>query len=343
MVKSRWFVVASLGVGLSLGAGLLGPAPARADSPRLAEARRAIEEVRYDRAEELLGAALRDGGNSPETMLELYKLAASTAVVLGKDELAEQYYRRLLSLDPKATLDEGLAPKLKRPFVAAQAHVNAHGGLRARTRRADDAVEVVIESDPLSMVAAVALRGATGKPARFTPEGRAVVELGDDGDGERGEDARELVLLDELGNQLQRLPVPAAERELPPDPREPEDRWEPSPKRSLLRTWWFWTIPATASLGVGIVTGLQSREASADLDALLASPAPFFGDAEALRKRSRERATIANVSFAAAGVFAIVAGVMLVTQSDDAKPASTALVPTLGGDGSFGVSLSGQL
>lgn len=329
----RWLVVASVGFVLSLGGS------ARADSARLAEARRAVEEVRYDRAEELLGAALRDGGNAPETMLEIYKLAAITAVVLGKEELAEQYYRRLLSLDPKAKLDEGVAPKFKRPFAAAQAHVNAHGALRVRTRRADRAVEVVIDSDPLSMVAAVALHdgGGDGKPARFTPERRAVVPLGDDDAGGEG---GELVLLDELGNELQALPVPAAEVVLPEPPARKE---RPSAKPSFLRTWWIWTIPATASLGVGIVTGLQSQQASADLDALLRTPNPYYGQADYLKRLSRQRATIANISFAAAGVFAIVAGVMLVTRPSDKKPPATALAPMLGGDGTVGVSLSGAL
>lgn len=345
----RWLVVASLGVGvlgvapaprLELGLDLrLGLGVARADSPRLAEARRAIEEVRYDRAEELLGAALRDGGNAPETMLEIYKLAASAAVVLGKEELGEQYYRRLLSLDPKATLDEGLAPKLKRPFIAAQAHVNAHGALRARTRRAAENVEIVVENDPLAMVTAVALRGAKGKPERLSPEGRAVLTL----DPKKNEDDARLVLLDELGNQLQVLPVPAAEVTLPDPPPTAARTEESAGKPSLFGRWWFWTVPAGAALGVGVVTGLQSRQASADLDELLKQPAPYYSDAEALRDRSRQRATIANVSFAAAGVFAIVAGVLLVKSSGDAKPASTALVPSIGGDGSFGVALSGQL
>jgi hypothetical protein len=348
MVTYRWPVVASLGAVLALGgaapsatglAPLLGPRLARADSTRLAEARRAIEDVRYDRAEELLGAALRDGGNAPETVQEIYKLAASTAVVLGKEELGEQYYRRLLSLNPRATLDEGVAPKLKRPFVAAQAHVNAHGALRARTRRAGDTVEIVVENDPLTMVTAVALRGARGKAARLSPEGRAVIELEP---GKHEDDAR-LVLLDELGNQLQVLPVPAAEVALPAPPPGAPPSEAGAARPSLLRSWWLWTVPAGVSLGVGVVTGLQSRQASQDLDDLLASPAPYYSDAEELRQRSRQRATIANISFAAAGVFAIVAGVMLIQQPAGKKPAATALLPMLGGDGSVGVSLSGHL
>lgn len=341
----RWLVVASLGAGLGSGAiSALAPtlAPglglARADSPRLAEARRAIEEVRYDRAEELLGAALRDGGNSPETVQEIYKLAASTAVVLGKEELGEQYYRRLLSLDPKARLDEGVAPKLKRPFIVAQAHVNAHGALRARTRRAGDNVEIVVENDPLAMVTAVALRGARGDAARLSPEGRAVIAL----DPGKNEDDARLVLLDELGNQLQVLPVPAAEVAMPAPPPTAEPAADEA-RPGLLRSWWFWTVPAGLSLGVGVVTGLQSQQASEDLDALLRSPAPYYGDAEELRNRSRQRATIANISFAAAGVFAVVAGVMLLQRPSGKKAPATALVPTLGADGSVGVSLSGQL
>src|SRR5690606_6418262 len=64
---------------------------ARADNPSLAEARKAIDEVRYDDARELLVQALKRGANRPEELVEIYKLSGATAAVLGPEELAEQY------------------------------------------------------------------------------------------------------------------------------------------------------------------------------------------------------------------------------------------------------------
>jgi len=348
MVKHRSLVVAAgwvLGASLSFATAQadrvdpdVSPAPPR----QLAEARRAVDELRYDRAQELLGEALREGRSSPETMLQIYELAASTAVVLGKEDLAELYYRRLLCIDPKADLEAGLAPKFKRPFAAARAYVNAHGSLRVRTRRLDAALEVYVESDPLAMVAAVGLDsdGAARPGTRLDPSRRAVLPLPppDESGGEPRE--IQLLLVDELGNQLQAVPVPAEVQQLSMSPAL-EPSGEP-PRPSLLRTWWVWTVPAAASLGVGIFAGLQSQQASEDLDALLLRPNPHYGEAESLRLRSRSRATLANVSFGAAGVFTVVAIVMLATRRDQPPPA-TALAPVVGDHGMLGLSFSGTL
>lgn len=358
MVKYRSLVVAAgLGLGLLLGRGdavdLFSPSEARADreaeagAPRqLAAARRAVDELRFDRAQELLGEALREGHSSPATMLQIYELAASTAVVLGKEELAELYYRRLLCIDPKADLEAGLAPKFKRPFSAARAYVNAHGALRVRTRRLEHAVEIYVESDPLAMVAAVALGGDEGKSLRLDPSRRAVLPLPADDDGDV-----QLLLVDEFSNRLQIVqvaaepaPEPTLARAMDPS-QAPESPGSVAPARSrpsLLRTWWIWTLPAAASLGLGVVTGLQSQQASDDLDELLSKPNPHYDEAEALQSRSRSRATIANLSFGAAGLFTAVAIVMLATRPDEPSR-STALAPMLGEGGAFGLTISGTL
>jgi len=52
--------------------------PAHADNPKLEQARKAIDEVRFDDAQRLLVGALADGGNSPSGVREIYKLSAST-------------------------------------------------------------------------------------------------------------------------------------------------------------------------------------------------------------------------------------------------------------------------
>ena len=357
MVKFRSLVVAA-GLGMGLGGGLsaLAAATARADrddrddrddrarqgdgsTPKLAEARRAADELRYDRAQELLGEALREGKSSPDTMVRIYELAASTAVVLGNDELAELYYRRLLCIDPRADLEAGLAPKFKRPFAAARAYVSAHGALRSRARRSGDSVAIFVESDPLAMVASVALArgGEVGRGVALDPSRRARLPIPEAEGGEASE--LRLLLVDEFGNQLQLAPVPA-------ETAAPELTASGPPaaaaSRSFLRTWWIWTIPAAASLGVGIAAGLQSQQASDDLDALLRQPNPHYDEAEELRQRSRSRATIANVSFGAAGVLTAVALIMLATRPDAPPASATALAP-VGPDGSLGLSLSGPL
>ena len=95
---------------------------ARGDTAKLARARQAIETLQYDTAQKLLIDALDDGANSPADVAEIYRLSASTAVVLESGDVAEQYYRRWLALDPTASLSSDLAPKIRDPFVRAQAN-----------------------------------------------------------------------------------------------------------------------------------------------------------------------------------------------------------------------------
>lgn len=284
-------------------------APAHAQTGQadpLAEARAALEDVQYDRAQELLSEALRRGGQPRQVVLEIYTLAASTAVVLGQLEVAEQFYRRLLSLDPGATLDRDLAPKFKQPFTAAAAYVNAHGAVRARARRmADGTLELVIEADPLKMVSAARLP-ASAAPVVLDADRRALLRgVGD-----------HVILLDEHGNELAHQAAPAA---LPTD-----DGRARAP--SLVRTWWVWAIPSGVALAVGLGYGTAAQSAQDDLTNGLASNSLTLDEANDLHDRRDRHATIANVSFATAGVFAVVAGAMWLTRPK-ARPTSTALVP----------------
>src|SRR5688572_9946747 len=118
---------------------------ARADQATLREARRVVEEeVRYDRAQELLVTALHKGDNGPEDLAAIYELAGVAAVVLGQREAGEQYFRRLLALRPEAKLPADTAPKIVEPFTAARAHMAAVGNLRVAVRAAT-ASELVVD------------------------------------------------------------------------------------------------------------------------------------------------------------------------------------------------------
>lgn len=304
---------------------LLASAPARAQSDTLAQARAAIDEVRYDRAQALLTEALREGGRSRAEVLEIYRLAASTAVVMGQPDVAEQFYRRLLALDPTATLSDDLAPKLKQPFAAAASYIDAHGAVRGRARLLPDGgIEVVVESDPLKMVDAAAPGSAAA--TALDADRRAILRA--PGPVDR------IVLLDDRRNELliltapvPALPAPAAATTRPARP-------------SLVRTWWVWAIPAGAALAVGVGAGIAAQSASDDLDSGLLFGRLYYDEAKELRSTIDTRATIANVSFATAGVFAAVAGVMWLTRPKE-QPAIAVLPLLAPGDGA-GVALRGS-
>jgi hypothetical protein len=183
------------------------PAIAHAGA-KIGEAKRALDEVRYDDAQRLLVAAIKEGGNSAAEMKQIYELSASAAVVLGQADAGEQYYRRWLALDPAAQLPDSVSPKLRAPFVAAQAEMAAKGAIAISALFVDNAVDVQIVSDPLAMVrGACAITGGALVP--FDAQGRARLTA---------VDAR-VAVCDESGNRLVEVNVSVPAPLPPPLPQ----------------------------------------------------------------------------------------------------------------------------
>ena len=166
---------------------------AHADAPQLAQARAAIDEVRYDDAQRLLIAALEAGGNSPAAVRDIYKLLGASAVALGKTDDAEKYYRAWIALEPKAALEAGVSPKLRAPFDAAKSFITANGPLDVAAEVVSDYVRLCVISDPLSLA----------RSARMRDEG-AGSSIVDRGALVRGRGTAVLVL-DRYGNTLVEL------------------------------------------------------------------------------------------------------------------------------------------
>lgn len=281
---------------------------ARAESAKLVAARHAITDVRYDDARELLVDALEAGDNRPGEVIEIYQLSAATAVVLGQSDLAEQYYRRVLALEPEAKLPFGASPKLRQPFVAAQAYMAALGRLDARAQRRGSTVELAIVSDPLRMVAAVAViidgavrtkRALNGEPIVLEPAATGA----------------QIAMLDEYGNVLRQIAVP--------DGAVRDDR---APHRMpLWRRWTTWVIPAAVLAGSGAGFLIDARRAKGRLDDILASNASYFlDDAEQQRRRWRDHTLVADVAFGAAAVCAVAAVITAATKRSQLPPAAVA-------------------
>jgi len=296
---------------------------ARADNPKLAAARRAVEDVRYDDARGLLVEALEAGTNRPDELREIYQLSAATAMVLGQRDLAEQYYRRVLELDPEARLPADASPKLRQPFVAAQAFMAAHRRLDARAVRRGRGIEVTVVADPLGMVAAVTAI-VDGEPLPAVAVSGAPIVLRPHGQVEQ------IVLLDEHGNTLRMIAAPGDGPASGADPAlEPA-----SPNTPFLRRWTTWAIPAAVFTGTGVAFLVGAERAKGRLDDILASSGThFFDEAEQERKHWKDDALIADIAFAAAGAFAVTAIVMAVTRPQSGSQTSQTMVtPTIAAD-----------
>ncbi len=294
MVRSPAYVACILAIVVIVAIiGIIGfPSSARADSPKVAEARQAIDEVRYDDARRLLVDAIDAGGNSPAAVRQIYELSASTAIVLGQPDLGEQYYRRWLAIEPGAKLPAGSSPKLTEAFVAAQSYMAAHGRLVVTASRSSVAVlTVVVTADPLSMAAAAGFDGS-GERVSFGANHAAELDA--------NVEAMRVVVLDDHGNQLLAIDVPAATVLSVPDHRTGR-LLEDSP-RPFLRQWTTWAVPAGGFLVAGGILGVLAITEQDKLDMLVRdSGSHFFSEVDGQHDKIRRHATIA-IGLGAVGV-----------------------------------------
>jgi hypothetical protein len=304
---------------------------AHADSPKLEQARKAIDEVRFDDAQRLLVGALADGGNSPAAVREIYKLSASTAVVVGQREVGEQNYRRWLALDASASIGADVAPKLREPFEAAQAYIAAHGRLTAVATRVSATVIDVAVTDPLAMAVSATIVG--GSPVALSTERRAQLVPSDGG-------AVVVAVLDDRGNRLVELsagaaPVAAVVPAVTAPVRPPIQRDQPKEKR--FRVWLVFAVPSAVLLltGAGFALAASNDRDTID-EGIRDSTTTVYSDIDDLRSREIAFTALGATAFGLGVVLAVPAVILYLRAHDD-----LAVVPFVSGD-SAGASLAGQ-
>jgi hypothetical protein len=295
----RWLLVWLLAI----------PAIAHANNPSLDDARKAVDDIRYDDAQRLLVQALKQGANQPAELVEIYRLSAATAAVLGTADLAEQYYRRMLALDPDASIPADASPRLREPFVAAQAYMAAQQRFEARATRTPKGIAVTIV-DPLGMVIAVATV-ENGELRAKQPFAGQPVTLDDAGD--------RVVALDENGNFLRVVELPA----------RPAIEDKPRPLRTpILRRWYTWAIPAVLTGGATTYLFIDAQRTRTRLDDIIThSNQHFLDDAEQERQRWRDRTIGAWVGVGV--TLALTTTAIVLARS---HPSTVSVTPSVGSD-----------
>ncbi len=299
------------------------PAIASANNPSLDAAHKAVDEIRYDEARSLLVQALKQGGNRPEELVDIYRLSAKTAAVLGDADLAEQYYRRMLALDPDVMLPADASPRLRDPFVAAQAYMAAQQRFDLRATRTANGITVSVV-DPLGMIVAVAtlergvvrgkqglLEAAPAVSSTVSNGAAAPVVLEDIGD--------EVVALDEHGNFLRVIELPAQPVvvDKPTTPRTP-----------FFRRWYVYAIPAVLAAGTTTFLFVDAQQTKGRLDDILANPgAHYFDEAEEERRRYRGHMMFGWVGVGVTAALTTTAIVMAAT-----RPRAVSVTPSVGSD-----------
>lgn len=309
----RLRVTVAVLVAAFLGAGAAAAAP----NPHLTAAREAKSTLAYDQALVLAGEALRTGENDPETLIAIYRLAGEVAAGLDRRAEAEAWFRRLLALEPAAELPAGTSPKITAPFTDARGFIQRSGPLAVRAEPATSGVILVVERDPLEMVAGARVLYQSSAGTLGVIEGRGgariAVEL------PRGTFAHHLAAIDEHGNELVRIELDLRGQFVTTGPGDRAGR-----------RWPLAAAFTAITLGAGVYFGLDTRDAEDDLAALnQRSKTEDIDAAEAheLVVRGRRSAALANLGFAAAGVGAAITGWLIYRRlAADDRPVEVAPV-----------------
>lgn len=285
-------------------AAALALAPVRASAEDALEtARGHIGVLQYAEAEAALEAFLAAGKARPAEVVEAYRLLGRVRAGLGDEAGAEEAFARLVALDPGASLPPGSSPKLTEPFARARARAGAGIALSRELDPQRRAVVLVVERDPLDMVAGARLlsepggamieqRGADRLVLSPPPEATRVV----------------LVAIDAAGNEL--VALPAVDLAIAAAPALAQ-RAEGTP---LWARWQLWAGAGVLFAAAGAGFGLAAAGAEDELDELTgrAASEPYtveFAAAERAERRAERFSVAANAGYAlaaASGVAAIV-------------------------------------
>jgi hypothetical protein len=322
--------------------------PGHADP--LDDAKAAVEASDYLKARAQLGEALASGAYGREELAELHRLSGVVAGALGDPKAATAAFERALALSPKLALPPGTSPKIVRPFTAAQNLAKARAPLEIRSepQASPPAVTVVVVSDPLAMIARVrAWVIADGAPEQTLDRPgaeRVAIEL----PAAARLDVR-VAALDEHGNRLAELgsravpivivgkapPPPGGDTAAPvqpPPPPPPPAR----PPRPLYLKWWMWGGAAVAFGAAAGYFGIDAVLAKRELDELNRnSIAHTFDEARDVERRARRGVLLANIGYGAAGVLAVGATILYLTEPRRARGERRVTVAPVSGGGAI--------
>lgn len=292
--------------------------PVLAEAPAIADARAAMADANFEAAQKILLSAVDAGGHTVDDMRVIYMLLARGAAALGQVEIAQQYYRRWLSIDAAAALPDDASPKLREPFTAAKDYVTAHGQLAARASMRGGSITVAVVSDPLAMARSARIAG--GATVELDADRRASLPGGPQGD-------RPIEILDEHGNTLV-VVTPAASASTDRSARAPEARES--------KAWIAWGASAgVLLLGSGVLAILAADAWGEANEAIDNSSQRFFTDAD----KPATAAKYLTIGSVTAGVIGV--GLLIPTVIAYRGRSEVIVAPTASDDGA-GVTLFGR-
>lgn len=325
----------------------LGPVLAQPAATLVERARRAMVDLDFERAIELLERAEAAGDSGREQVIVIYRSLAESRAALGQAEAADLEFRRLLSLDPTAELPRGSSPKLTAPYRSAREFMLQKRPLVIRCDPRRGGLELIVASDPVGLVVAGRATRRSGRPVpgalRASGRSRIALTVATDTPTDLACSA-----LDRHGNELARAPVgsssdsdaPGAvgsdddptsilppgevtqERpppDAPPAPARTVTVRERAPERdeapAIYARWWPWALGAAAAAGTAAYFAIEVQNDEDEWRVIkLDSEQYTYEQALAVQERGERHARYSNIAFGAAAALSAVSAVLLVRQ-----------------------------
>jgi len=312
----------------------------------------AIDASDYMKARSQLTELVGKGTSGPAELAEIHRLYGIVAGALGEVQVATLSFQLALALNPKITLPVGTSPKIARPFAAAQGYFKTRKPLRIKTETvaAPPAVTLVIESDPMSMIARARVTFSVDGGAEQIREAKGVERITIDLPEGARIDLR-IAALDTMGNRVAEVgsvdvPLVIIGRTKASDLKtdiktvgSKLDLSSPGPvtppaRRPMYLQWWVWGGATVVFAGAGSILGLAALTANNDLSELNAtSPSHTFDEAKQLESTARSRVLFANITYGAAAVCGVTAAILYLTRPRASSERRTAIVPVAVGRG----------
>jgi len=346
---ARRGLVAAAALGLLLGSGSAFAAdeakpdsaaaePQNEETGKLDQAVKAIEQLNYTEAQQLLFAVVQSGHATSGQLAKAYFNLGQCEAALGNDVEATDAFYLALMIEPATIFPPGGSPKIRERLNEARNRVTEVGVLDASAHLQDGVLDVRLRNDPLRLVknVEVVTTRAGGDVGHAKLDGKASrVEIESDVQSIR------VLFHDETGNELKAIDVE-------PGPKAGAAAPAVDSKPSVWTHWGLWAGVAGAfAIGGTYFTVEAGKLDKQARDAAAAEP-PNQPEVSNLQDRRDRTALYGIVGYSLAGAAAVTAGALLLFRDDAPKPASDAgasntarLVPTFG-PGQIGADFSMQ-
>jgi hypothetical protein len=257
-----------------------------AADPIVDEATRLQAALDYDGALAVVERALAAGGATRDDYAARQLLAGELAAGLDRGDVARDHYAHALAVQPELRLPEGTSPKLVLPFEAARMR---GAELRVHAVRDGDEIALVVDADPLALIAGIAVGVADASGAQLIARHalRVIVPA--------AQPIGDVTALDDAGNAVWggaatviAKPVPAVT----------------PPRRGV---WWPFAAAAGVAAATAGVAAWQVSVAQSDWNALRADNGHHdYSELVAVEHRGEAWAITANAAFVVTGVAVII-------------------------------------